>query len=78
MRQRTSPDAHSIGVATALNLAEEMGLLPRDVWIYAISAAMVDCGRELSPSVRQAVRLLAQRIPTDIEGWRCQQDRDHA
>ncbi len=70
VRARSASNAHALGVDLALKLAEQMDLLPTEVWIYAISVAPGGCGEAVSPAVGQTIQFLSERIPSDIEKWR--------
>ena len=58
---------HSFGVAAGLRLAEALGALPRQVWVYAIAAGCFDPGSDLSPPVAEAVGKVAADILETIE-----------
>jgi len=80
---RESPDAlgtrcrtntHTFSVDAALELGSELGLLPSDVWIYAVGAEDFDCGNEVSRSTANGILEAARRIGRDIEAWlRCKE-----
>jgi hydrogenase maturation protease len=59
--------SHGWGVAEAVELARALGRLPRSVVVYAIEGRCFHPGRELSPSVRQAVARVARRVRQEIE-----------
>ena len=65
-------DVHQLSVDTALQLAEQLGILPPEVWVYAIAAGDCGYGEAMTPAVEAAVSELARRIPADIEAWRRQ------
>ncbi len=60
---------HFLGVNTALALGADLGVLPKDVWVYVIAASNVDYGEALSPGLADRARQLADRIRDDVEGW---------
>jgi hydrogenase maturation protease len=64
-----SLDAHQLSVGAALSLASEMGVLPPDVWVYAVAVENCDHGEQVAPAVHQAVSELVERIPGDIDAW---------
>ena len=70
VRARCASNAHALSVDLALKLAEQMDLLPAEVWIYAISVAPGGCGEAVSPAVHQTIQFLTQRILSDIKKWR--------
>ena len=63
-------DVHGLGVDAALNLAREIGLLPEDVWVYAVAVEDCGYGEDLTPAVRRTLDELTVRIPADIAAWR--------
>jgi len=65
-------DVHQLSVDAALRLAEQLGILPPEVWVYAIAAGDCGYGEAMTPAVEAAVSELARRIPADIEAWRRQ------
>jgi hydrogenase maturation protease len=65
-------DTHSLGVASALQLAEEMDLLPPEIWVYAIAVGCVEPGDGLSREVEAAMHAVVEAIPTDLLAWRSQ------
>lgn len=62
-------DVHQLSVEAALKLAEELRLLPPEVWVYAVAVAGNDYGEEISPLVRPVLTELAARISADIAAW---------
>ncbi len=63
-------DGHSLGVPVGLKLAETLGTLPPEVWIYVLFGS--DFGRRFSVSdaVAEGVVRLTGRIQHDIQAWR--------
>jgi hydrogenase maturation protease len=59
--------SHGWGLAEAVELARALGRLPRSVVVYAIEGRCFHPGRDLSPSVRQAVERVARRVRQEIE-----------
>lgn len=59
--------AHSLGVGFALALAESLGILPREVWVYVVGAADFGFGELLSPAVAAQIAPTIRRIEKDIQ-----------
>lgn len=78
LRTRCRTDTHALSVDMALELAEEIGDLPRDVWIYAITAEDCGYGEEVSPAVARALPEVVAMIERDIAAWRAAQEACHA
>ncbi len=60
---------HFLGVNTALALGADLGVLPKDVWVYVIAASDVGYGELLSPGLAERAGELANRIHEDVEHW---------
>lgn len=54
--------SHGFGVLAALALAQALGSLPQRVEVVGIEIASAEPGAPVSPSVRQAVAQLAERL----------------
>jgi hydrogenase maturation protease len=78
LKHRGGGDSHSLSVDFALDLAQAMGLLPPEVWIYAIVADECGYGEQVTPAVGRAIRALARRIPRDIRAWCAEREAVHA
>ncbi|MFH1418945.1 MAG: hydrogenase maturation protease [Planctomycetota bacterium] len=64
-------DTHSLSVDAALALAEEMRLLPPEVWIYVVAVENVEQGEAMSSSLLDVTEQLTEHIIEDIEAWFC-------
>ncbi len=62
-------DTHSLSVDAALVLAESLGLLPSEVWIYAVAVEDVEPGEAMSAVVLDVVEPITRRIADDVQGW---------
>lgn len=62
-------DVHQLSVDAALQLAEQLGLLPPDVWVYAVAAGDCGYGEALTPQVAAAAPALARQITADVAAW---------
>ncbi|MEK6643123.1 MAG: hydrogenase maturation protease [Planctomycetota bacterium] len=78
IRARGNTDTHGMSVDLALSLSESLGLLPKDVWIYAVVAEDVGYGDGLSPVVARAAPVLCDALVLDVKGWLCQSEVCHA
>lgn len=78
LRKRCRTDTHTLSVDLALALAEEIGDLPGDVWIYAITAEDCGYGEEVSPVVARAIPETITRIENDIAAWLASREACHA
>jgi hydrogenase maturation protease len=75
---RGEDSTHVIGVRAALELSATLGLLPDEVWVYAVAGRDFGYGRRLSPAVERAVRGVALRVRGDIVAWRARRSLQHA
>ena len=66
---RASGDTHSISVNTGLQLAETLGLLPDEVWVYAIFGTHFHRRMGMSPATEAGISPLVQRIERDVRRW---------
>ena len=62
--------SHLLSVCDALCLGEQLGLLPPEVWMYAIAVEDCGYGDALSESLRSKIDELAAAVRRDIEMWR--------
>ncbi len=70
VESRTVPlDTHTLSVDAALVLAETLGLLPPEVWIYAAMVEDVEQGESMSPAIQEMIEPLARQITDDIQEW---------
>ncbi len=60
---------HLLSVGEGLRIAEQLGLLPQEVWIYVVGAVDFGYGPELSPCVGRALPRLERRIRADVRTW---------
>lgn len=61
---------HSLSVADALIVGDELGILPPEVWVYALAGTDFGYGEELSPGAGRLVDDVAAAICAGIEAWR--------
>ncbi len=69
IKSRTRADTHSLSVATGLELAETLGLLPKTVWVYAIFGKDFTRRLDLCPETAAGIEPLAERIKSDLGNW---------
>lgn len=69
LNEPRSPSAHTLSVATALTVAESLGCLPVEVWIYAIGAESSEVGANVSPAVARAVQDVTSTVRRDVIVW---------
>lgn len=74
----TEVSSHLIGLLASLQLANDLEILPANVWLYVIAADNVGYGPELTPEVERAVTAVANRIKVNIEEWRVAKVACHA
>ncbi len=58
--------AHALGICEAIELARALGQLPARVVVYVIEGRRGLPGAGLSPEVEQAVRLVEERVTSDL------------
>jgi hydrogenase maturation protease len=66
LKQTDGASTHGLGVVNALALAEALGRLPPRVILFCIEAWGCEPGAALSPSVRDALPKLYQRVLAEI------------
>ncbi|WP_405521715.1 hydrogenase maturation protease [Streptomyces canus] len=62
----TTTSSHGLGLGEAVELARVLGLLPRELIVYAVEGADSAFGTGLSPAVAAAVAPLADAVGNDI------------
>lgn len=60
--------SHSLGIPDALRLAQAVDRLPERLVVYAVEAADVGFGTELSPSVAAALPRLVDAVVSELTG----------
>lgn len=68
-RRPRSLNVHQLSVDAALELADRMELLPKEVWVYAVAVRDVDYGEDMSPAVARVTDALADEIRSDVAAW---------
>lgn len=58
-----------IGVEDLLAAAKLLGWLPREVVMWGVQPALLDCGTELSPVVAEQFDTLLERVLEELSGW---------
>ncbi|TWT41938.1 hypothetical protein RAS1_30620 [Phycisphaerae bacterium RAS1] len=69
---------HALGVADALELGETLGLLPPDVWVYAVAGVNFGYGDELSDGLKAVIDQVADAIGRDLARWQRARSVSHA
>ncbi len=62
--------SHDFGLAETIALARTLELAPRRIIVYAVQGGSFDNGAPLTPAVAGAVRIVADRIVTEIQRLR--------
>jgi Ni,Fe-hydrogenase maturation factor len=62
-------DTHSLGVASALQLADNLELLPEHVWIYVLFGRAFGRDLWMSGAVEAAIPALVELIEVDVTKW---------
>lgn len=75
---QAAASSHLLGVADALEVGEALGLLPDDVWVYAIRGEDFGYGSGLSQGLAGRMHDIAGRIATELAAWRAREGRDDA
>lgn len=75
IRCRAERDTHALSVDLALSVADELGLLPPEVWIYAVPVPIPELDDEMTESVAALIPQLALTIQSDVKHW--QREREH-
>jgi hydrogenase maturation protease len=58
---------HGVGVADALRLAEQLGVLPRRVVVFGVEGADYQPAGDMSPAVREVLPELVERVVEELE-----------
>ncbi|MBU0717362.1 MAG: hydrogenase maturation protease [Planctomycetes bacterium] len=67
---RSQGSTHTLDVEVGLRLADSLGALPGQVWIYVIFGTQFDRGLELTPAVENGIAPFVERIAADVRSWR--------
>jgi len=65
------PGTHGIGLPNTLALAKQIGVLPREVIVYAVAAERFEQGEPLSDAVCRSLMNLVRSVRSDILGVSC-------
>jgi len=74
-RELSRMSSHEVGLAEAIRLARTLRLAPRRIIVYAVEGGSFDSGAPPTPPVVAAVRVVAERIVTEIQRLRNLQPR---
>lgn len=66
-KKLSGSDTHGLGVSEAVEIGRAQGRLPDHLIVYAVEAADVGDGTELSPAVAAAIPELLDAVITDLE-----------
>jgi Ni,Fe-hydrogenase maturation factor len=66
---QTRTTTHTLGVTTALELGDQLGVLPPEVWIYAVAGRDFGYGPGFSEAVEAGVDGIVERIRADVDAW---------
>jgi hydrogenase maturation protease len=71
-RDALAPDlafasSHAYGLAEAVALARQLGLLPRDLVIYAVEGLGFEAGAPLSAPVAASLRVASERVAAEAQ-----------
>ena len=66
----TTTSSHGLGLGEAVELARVLGLLPRELVVYAVEGADGDFGTGLSLAVAASVDPIADAVEDDIDRYR--------
>ncbi len=69
-KEASGMSSHDFGLAEAIALARTLELAPRRIIVYAVEGGSFDRGAPLTPAVAAAVRIVADRIVTEIRRLR--------
>jgi hydrogenase maturation protease len=61
-----SASTHALGLAAAIELARELGRLPRRLVVYGIEGERFELGEGLTPAVGDAVERLVAELRRDL------------
>ena len=69
LTERITRTTHTLSVETGLRIADTLGALPDEVWIYALFGSVFERALETSPAVDDGVAPLVERIEQDVRDW---------
>lgn len=61
--------SHLMGVLDGLRVADALGALPADVWIYVVAASDFGYGDGMSAEVERALHIVTGRMRADLRTW---------
>lgn len=78
LRTSGASSTHALSVADALKVGERLGVLPPEVWVYAVAGGDFGYGDDLSERVRRSIEDVAARIRRDVREWSRRTEEAHA
>lgn len=60
---------HDLGVRAGLELADALGILPDQVWLYVIFGDQFQRSQDLGNTVMEVLPTLAGQIESDVQKW---------
>lgn len=66
---RAAPDTHVMNVESVLRLGQTLGILPGDVWIYAVAIRDAGLGQEISAELEAAAVEVRAAVERDVSAW---------
>lgn len=69
LTSRIRTTTHALSVPEALELAENLDILPNDTWVFAVAGSAFGYGPVPSPDIEEAIPRLAAAVEAEIEGW---------
>jgi hydrogenase maturation protease len=70
--------SHLLSVGETLVLGAQLGLLPPEVWVYAIGAADFGYGDQVPGAIQRAIADVAAQLRTHVRDWRTAREERHA
>ncbi len=69
LTERAQGGTHGLGVCSGLQLADALGQLPKDVWVYAVFGSSFERRLKLGVPVARGIETVIDRIERDVRCW---------
>ena len=60
---------HGFGLAGTLDMAEKIGVLPKELWVVGIEPEQIKIDTELSPGIKVSISDVVEKIKKEVFGY---------